>query len=512
LFRVCIVLLLVSFGSNLQAQLPTIIGEIRSDTINSRFGWTIVPLGDQNDDGYDDLLVYDLRNQARVYYGGDSVVQSPVLTFFGVGTHIYNIGDVDGDGYDDVVEGKGAQKPRIYLGGPDMDTVPDATFGSDTRWPAGPSARGNDLDQNGVDDFVGRVIFSPSSVQQYSIWPPLDSLPEREFRPVGDDTLNAARFGRGVATGDFNGDGLTDLAIARNPSVFNDSLNGSVYLYWGGPSFDTIPELIITRPGSYQTGYAEFGEILVQLGDVSGDNYDDLLIGSQDVSDSLSMVYFGGPLIDSLPDLTIDYTYTVAGPAYDINGDSVNDILVARPLSIAGAGSIAVFYGGPTLSSQPDLEVFGGELPGLQFYFGTDITGIGDFNNDGKSDYAFSSVDLQTGVVYIASGTSTPVDVEDITAVNLPVQFHLNQNYPNPFNSGTNITFDLVEGGTVSLLVINLLGKTVRTLVNERLSPGSYRLEWDGLDDQNSEVASGIYFYTISQNQQSETRKMILLK
>ncbi|MDZ7263665.1 MAG: discoidin domain-containing protein [candidate division KSB1 bacterium] len=79
----------------------------------------------------------------------------------------------------------------------------------------------------------------------------------------------------------------------------------------------------------------------------------------------------------------------------------------------------------------------------------------------------------------------------------IPTKYALGQNYPNPFNPETMITFDLPEQAKVSLQVYNLMGQTIRTLVNENKPAGSYRIQWDGKDDHGKAVASGVYFYQI---------------
>ncbi|MFQ5708717.1 MAG: DUF5666 domain-containing protein [bacterium] len=97
-----------------------------------------------------------------------------------------------------------------------------------------------------------------------------------------------------------------------------------------------------------------------------------------------------------------------------------------------------------------------------------------------------------------------------------PREFVLQQNYPNPFNPSTTITFKLpvsTAGKTqVSLVVYNLLGQAVRSLVNQPLQPGSHTIQWDSKDDLGNPVPSGIYFYQIKAGRFTETRRMTLLK
>jgi hypothetical protein len=92
----------------------------------------------------------------------------------------------------------------------------------------------------------------------------------------------------------------------------------------------------------------------------------------------------------------------------------------------------------------------------------------------------------------------------------------LSQNYPNPFNPTSIIRFQIpnsengklkTENGIVSLKVFDIIGKEVVTLVNEKLSPGVYEVTFDG-----GKLASGTYFYRLTTNGFSETKKMLMIK
>ena len=103
-------------------------------------------------------------------------------------------------------------------------------------------------------------------------------------------------------------------------------------------------------------------------------------------------------------------------------------------------------------------------------------------------------------------------EVITIATDRLPTDFQLGQNYPNPFNPSTVIEFALPRTRQVELSVFNLLGQRVTTLVDEELSPGAYRVTWDGRDLYGNEAASGVYFYRLRTEDWVETRKMTLLK
>jgi hypothetical protein len=106
-------------------------------------------------------------------------------------------------------------------------------------------------------------------------------------------------------------------------------------------------------------------------------------------------------------------------------------------------------------------------------------------------------------------GVVTSTDDQDGV---LPRGFELHQNYPNPFNPSTVISFDLANGAAATLVVHNVLGQTVTTLIDTYLDAGGHTIEWDGCDRIGSQAASGIYFYRLSTIEQTSVKKMILLR
>jgi len=96
--------------------------------------------------------------------------------------------------------------------------------------------------------------------------------------------------------------------------------------------------------------------------------------------------------------------------------------------------------------------------------------------------------------------------------VEQPTSFQLSQNYPNPFNPLTRIQYQLPEAGEVKLVIYNIRGQMVRTLVQERQMAGYYFVTWDGCDDAGQVLASGIYFYHLQTPRFQQTKRMVLLK
>jgi hypothetical protein len=105
-----------------------------------------------------------------------------------------------------------------------------------------------------------------------------------------------------------------------------------------------------------------------------------------------------------------------------------------------------------------------------------------------------------------------PTDVDNGDGILLPDQFTLYQNYPNPFNPATTISFSIPQTGQVRIDVFDVLGRNLHTLLDSKLPAGEHAFNWDGISRGGDPVASGIYFYRVRYNDNSLTRKMVMMK
>jgi hypothetical protein len=110
----------------------------------------------------------------------------------------------------------------------------------------------------------------------------------------------------------------------------------------------------------------------------------------------------------------------------------------------------------------------------------------------------------------IIQETLTGVEYEILP--NIPTKYDLSQNFPNPFNPTTRIRFDLPNSVNVQLRIYDILGREVRTLVNDNHGAGSYTVTWDGKNNAGTLVSSGVYIYQVRAGEFISTKKMLLMK
>ncbi len=194
----------------------------------------------------------------------------------------------------------------------------------------------------------------------------------------------------------------------------------------------------------------------------------------------------------------------------DLDGDGNGD------LYIAGYNNYQVFdiaFTGTDVTDSLSYTVktiYDGQGPsgfgGTQYQ---DVAVLGDADGDGRYELA------------VINTTSDPyfeiLEWGNITAVlnkpdHIPSKFVLHPNFPNPFNPSTEIAYEVARANRVTVEVFDLLGRKVKTLVDEFQGIGQYRVRWDGTDDAGDQVSSGVYVYTLRAGDFVASRKMTLLR
>jgi len=156
-----------------------------------------------------------------------------------------------------------------------------------------------------------------------------------------------------------------------------------------------------------------------------------------------------------------------------------------------------------------------------QFYHLKIIDGIEksirDLTSFAANHIVLNSMTAVGKYIWMVGSGGTIIRIEDIVSTGIdtisPSNFSLKQNSPNPFNSTTRIDFSISEQGYAKLLVYDINGRRVACLLSSEVSPGDYHVVWKGNNDVTDQpVSSGIYFYKLSLNGGTRTKKMLLLR
>lgn len=252
----------------------------------------------------------------------------------------------------------------------------------------------------------------------------LDSL-----KQIGTLTgeLTGDQFGIAVAGfGDVNGDGFSDLLVGASANDAGGSAAGKAYLYFGGSSFNAVPDwFCLGKSGDF------LGSSLAVVGDVNSDGFDDILAGAPFNSDlgaqtGKATLFLGGNPLDTVADLTFhgqgaldQFGAAVAGLG-DINGDGYPDWGVgafkADDGSRSDIGKVYVYFGGPNPDGTPDLIIVG-KATGERF--GCVISRIGRFDADSYDDFVVGAysyddpLNTNSGRAYVFRGGNPPDTIAD---------------------------------------------------------------------------------------------------
>jgi len=96
--------------------------------------------------------------------------------------------------------------------------------------------------------------------------------------------------------------------------------------------------------------------------------------------------------------------------------------------------------------------------------------------------------------------------------LSIPDVYALQQNYPNPFNPITTLRYDLPEQANVNIIIYDMLGRQVKSLINQTQDAGFKSVIWNATNDYGKPVSAGVYLYKIQAGEFVQTRKMVLLK
>lgn len=386
------------------------------------FGWAVSGAGDINGDGYSDVIVgahgYSLdqsnEGQAFIYYGSASGISATAdLTLEGnqegasFGMGVSSAGDVNGDGYGDVVVGAygydgdqlGEGAALIYHGSANgLDTTAKTIVGSNQRGGGmGNSVSGaGDVNGDGYSDIiVGAFLFSNGHSAEGGAFIYHGSATgiDTTVKVLLECNQTNAYFGHSVSgAGDVNGDGYADVIVGAY--AYHDGLvnEGAAFVYYGSANtVNATPAAVIQG----EQAYAQMGSSVSGAGDIDGDGYADVVVGTGNYiqpTDKPAFVYHGsanGLIITARDSLKIDQAVNgcdVSG-AGDINGDGISDLIVGAGEyygDLPREGAAFVFYGSTGSVSTTAATTLENDQDSSSF--GLSMSGAGDINSDGYAD------------------------------------------------------------------------------------------------------------------------------
>jgi hypothetical protein len=399
---------------------------------DSHYGASVASAGDVNGDGYSDVIVgsslYNSSDEGRaqIYLGNSVGAVTPHWSMLGGQTNAYfgravsSAGDVNGDGFSDVLVGAyGFNNPEanegrafVYLGSGSSLAMSPQWFPESNVSGAylGQSvASAGDVNGDGYGDAIvgapghsgsGRAFVYHGTAAGYVATPSW----------TGQSAQGGSQFGTTVASaGDVNGDGYGDVVIGA-PTYGN---GGAAFVYFGSSSgLEATPAWTVEGEQLFE----QFGTAVAAAGDVNGDGFADVLVGSmyhtQTYSDEgAAFLYLGS---DTGPETTPVWTATggqasacfgcALASAGDVNGDGFDDVIVGAS-GYGAYGQARVFFGTHLGVSAASWWEGVGATAGAEF--GYRVASAGDVNRDGYADVAVGAPGSgtgQAGRVYVFMG------------------------------------------------------------------------------------------------------------
>jgi hypothetical protein len=408
------------------------------------------------------------------------------------------LADLDGDGDLDLFVGTGQAGIYTPFGGirfyentgtPEVynyQLITDNYFCIDCGWKTTP--RLIDIDADGdLDLFVG---YSSGGIAFFrntgTVEAPYFILEEEWFQQLSGGSHCSPDFA------DLDGDGDYDLLIGYED--INSQAKVKYFENIGSPetpifvliSTDYLPGLpdLSARPASC---------------DIDFDGDIDIFVSTWYVEGVFFYCNIGTPISPRFQLESQNYQDLPTGNLYfwDLDGDTDYDLFMGYGTNIRYYENIGSPYGA-------NFELISENWENLNIHSPYAYPCISDIDNDSDGDLFIGSED--GGVVFYRNQYYNNSISNNY--INNPKTFILQQPYPNPFNPSTTLCFTLDEASPVKLSVYNQLGQEVTTIINNQMSPGSYRFNWDA-----SNYSSGVYLISLESNLGiQQTQKVILVK
>ena len=436
-------------------------------------------ISDLNTDNYDDILVLlhgeendDIFGELIVYSWNGSEFSCiwNSIRYYGY-PYGFQLIDINNDQLIDVLVSFGGIGGNLRYFRNDGNGFQDE--GSIINYTPDDMFIAHDLDIDGdVDLAVGSPSANGGNIRLYQQDNSIES-----YLYIGD--IEGTPGNNMLKLFNYDNDGSFDI-------LSGELYTGDVYIFKNNANF-TFTEQYFT---SYGTRIFS-----LETSDFDSDGDDDFI-----VAEAWSSIHFyendNGNIIERYESSTIGSCFNTV--QVDINNDGHSDIIAAT-----FAGEIYLYTNLTGFNFQERL----GDISTNSNYG----LAVGDIDNDGIYDIAFGKDTIE--IIFNAPTIfNFYLTSEFFKAENIPLKYSLRQNYPNPFNPTTTIHYELPQRSNVQIIIYDLLGKKVKTLISETQDAGYKSVIWNANNNQGQPVSAGVYLYQIKASDFVQTKKMVLLK